>query len=463
MRFDDVLTILEDVPDYKAFLTVDELQASAHCLAKEYPHTVELLPIGRSRNGVPIEALKIGNGPGKALLFAMPHPNEPIGSMMLEYWSQCLVKDKALCGSLGYTWYLVKCIDPDGTRLNEGWFKEPFLVETYARHYYRPPAHQQVAWTFPIDYKTLHFDSPLPETQALMGLIEKVRPDFMYSLHNSDFGGVYFYIWEAAPPLYKLFHKLVESQGLPLHQGEPERPYEIEFAAAIYKDISISAEYDYLEGRIDTDPAEIITGGTLSFEYAREFCDPFTLICEAPYFYHPAIGDTSTSDMSRRDVRLQAIKVTREEVRLLKGLYDAVKVELTVTSPFRDAIEEILKCSWAELAAEEDWLRANTEVGQKATVAEKFDSLVLGRIELLLRLGMFMRLLAAQIAATGCSISLSSTAEQAREIFEARAADLEAKLDYTVIPIQKLVRVQFGSALLAVNYISGRMEIQTEG
>jgi hypothetical protein len=65
----------------------------------------------------------------------------------------------------------------------------------------------------------------------------------MYSLHNSDFGGVYFYLWEAPPPLYEPFHKLVESQGLPLHLGEPEMPYEIEYASAIYKDSSIAAEY----------------------------------------------------------------------------------------------------------------------------------------------------------------------------------------------------------------------------
>jgi len=456
MRFDEVLTILEDVPDYQVFLTVDELQASTHRLAKGYPNTVELLPIGRSRQGDPIRALKIGSGPRQALLFAMPHPNEPIGSMMLEYLSHRLATDEALRQALGYTWYLVKCIDPDGTRLNEGWFKGPFSVENYARHYYRPPAHQQMAWTFPIDYKTLHFDAPPPETQALMGLIEKVRPDFMYSLHNSDFGGVYFYIWEAAPPLYEPFHKLVESLGLPLHQGESERPYEIEFATAIYKDNSITAEYDYLEGRTGTDPAEIITGGTLSFEYARKFCDPFTLICEAPYFYHPAIGEASASDMSRRDVRLQAIERTRKDVQLLNGLYDTVKSELTVPSPFRDAIEEILKRSRAEMAAEEDWLRANPEIDERATVAEKYDSLVLGRRELLPHLGMFMRLLDAQIAATGNSTSLSSAREQAREIFERRAADLEADLDYTVVPIQKLVRVQLGSALLAADHAARR-------
>jgi hypothetical protein len=294
------------------------------------------------------------------------------------------------------------------------------------------------------------------ETRALMALIEQVRPDFMYSLHNSGFGGVYFYIWEAAPPLYEPFHKLVESQGLPLHLGEPEMPYEIEYASAIYKDSSITAEYDYLEEHTSTDPAEIITGGTLSFEYARAFCDPFTLICEMPCFYHPAINDTSASDMVRRDAILQAIEETEEDINFLKGLYDAVKSELTVPSPFRDAIEETLRTSLAELAAEENWARANPRTAEAATVAEKFDSLVIHRFYRLFGLGMFVRMLDAQIAVTGESPSLFSAREAARAAFEARSADLEAELDYTVVPIQKLVRVQLGSALLAADYAARR-------
>jgi len=456
MKFDDVLTILNDVPDYQVFLTVDELKASTHRLANRYPNSVEILPIGHSRQGDPIEAIKIGDGPRQALLFAMPHPDEPIGSMMLEYLSLRLVEDDALRESLGYTWYLVKCIDPDGTRLNEGWFKGPFSIDNLARHYYRPPAYQQVAWTFPIDYKTLHFHDPLPETQALMALIEQVRPDFMYSLHNSGFGGVYFYLWEAAPPLYEPFHKLVESQGLPLHLGESELPYEIEYASAIYKDSSITAEYDYLEEQTGTDPAEIITGGTLSFEYARKFCDPFTLICEMPYFYHPAINDTSASDIVRRDAILQAIEETREDVNFLRELHDAVKSELTVPSPFRDAIEETLRTSLAELAAQENWARTNPKTAEMATVAEKFDNLVIQRSYRLFGLGMFVRMVDAQIAATGESPSLSSAREAARAAFEVRSTALEAELDYTVVPIQKLVRVQLGSALLAADYAAGR-------
>ncbi len=452
MEFNDVLRILDDVPDYKDFLTVDELRESTRQLAGRHPDIVELLTIGKSRSGDSIEAIKIGHGPKKALLFAMPHPNEPIGSMMLEFFSQRLAEDEDFREALGYTWYLVKCIDPDGTRLNEGWFKSPFSLENYARHYYRPPAYQQVAWTFPIDYKTLHFDAPIPETQALMGIIEQVKPDFMYSLHNSDFGGVYYFLWEAAPPLYDQFHKLVESQGLPLHMGESERPYEEQYASAIYRDSSITEEYDYLDKHTDADPAEIITGGTLSFEYARRFCDPFTLICEMPYFYHAAINDASPSDMLRRDALFQAIAESRESVEVLAELYDAVKGELTVSSLFRDAVEEHLRASPQEIAVEEEWVRTNPKTEGMATVAEKFDNVIIQKYYRLTMLGMFLRMLQAQISKTGATPVLISAQETTKDAFDKRAAALEAEIDYTVIPIQKLVRVQLGSGLLAAHY-----------
>jgi len=108
MEFDDVLRIMDDVPDYKDFLTVDELKESTRQLEGRYPDLVEILPIGKSRSGDSIEAIKIGNGAKTALLFAMPHPNEPIGSMMLEFLSWRLAEDQELRNAWGYTWYLVK-------------------------------------------------------------------------------------------------------------------------------------------------------------------------------------------------------------------------------------------------------------------------------------------------------------------------------------------------------------------
>jgi len=456
MKLDDVFSILKDVPNYHVFLTVDELQSGTRLLAARYPEIVEILPIGVSRRGDSIEAIKIGDGSKRALLYAMPHPNEPIGSMMLEFLSLRLAEDDKLRDALGYTWYLVKCVDPDGTRLNEGWFKGPFSVENYARYYYRPPMFQQVEWTFPVDYKTLHFHNPLPETRALMALIEQVRPDFIYSLHNSGFGGVYFYITEKAPSLYEPFHKLVESQGLPLHLGEPEEPHLTEYARAIYKTQTAADEYDFLEENTEKDPAEIWKCGTVGFDYARAFCDPFEFECEVPYYYNPAIHDTSPSDMVRRDAILQMAQEAREDFAFMKEQYEAVKSEVTVTSPFRDSLEEYLRTSLHHLAAHENWARSDPRTAEIATVAEKFDNMVVGRFYRLCSLGTFVRMIDAQIAATGESPVLSSAREAAEVVFETHSADLTAELEYTIIPIQKLVRVQLGSGLLAASYAAER-------
>ena len=68
-----------------------------------------------------------------------------------------------------------------------------------------------------------------------MALIEEIRPDFIYSLHNSGFGGAYFYVSEEAEALYQPFYDLVESQGLHLHLGEPEAVWMTKFADAIFQ------------------------------------------------------------------------------------------------------------------------------------------------------------------------------------------------------------------------------------
>jgi hypothetical protein len=455
-KIDNLKTILDTVPKYHVLLTVDELKASSRRLAAQYPTTVQVRQIGSSRQGEAIEVLKIGDGAKAALLFAMPHPNEPIGSMMLEVLAARLAEDQALRDALGFTWYLIKCVDPDGTRLNEGWFKGPFSVANYARNYYRPPSFEQVEWTFPIDYETLHFDAPLPETQALMSLLEEIKPDFIYSLHNSGFGGAYFYMSEDAKSLYEQFYTVVEDQDLPLHLGEPEMPYATAYAKAVYAFPPVAEMYDFLKEQTGKDPAEILKGGTSSIDYANRFCDPFGLVCEVPYFYNASIHDTSPSDVMRRDAILQGVARAKAELEVLQEQYVAVKAELTVSSPFRVAIEETLR-TWPEhLTAQENWARTDPKTERQATVAEKLDSLVIGRFYRLLSLGIFVRLLETQMAATGDSPALDSALAAATALFEERSSALEAELDYSVIPIQKLVRVQLGSALLAAEYAAQR-------
>ncbi len=456
MDLNKVLNILDDIPNYKVFNTVEELTASSHRLAAMYPDTVEILPIGHSRQGNIIEAIKIGNGQKNALLFALPHPNEPVGAIMLEYLSLRLAQDESLLNSLGYTWYLIKCIDPDGTRLNEGWFKGPFTIENYARHYYRPPSYHQIEWTFPIDYKTLHFHKPLPETQALMNLIDQVQPDFIFSLHNSGFGGVYYYINEEAQSLYKPFYDIVKSQDLPLHLGEPEMPYIPVYSKAIFKMTGAIEEYDFLKKQTGYDPAEIMKGGTDSYDYARKYGKSFGLVCEVPYFYNPQINDTSPSNIVRRDSILMRIKQDKENCRFLLEQYQVIENELTVCSPFQAIIKQFLTTYPQQLSAEKNWVKTDPKTNQIATIAEKFDSSSIRRFYQLFPFGMFIRMIDYQIDTTEESTSLITTRRDVLNVLNRNINELEKKLDYTVIPIRKLVSIQLGSALLAADYAARR-------
>jgi hypothetical protein len=442
--FDD---IVEEVPDYKTFDTVDELKASSEKLVRKHPSKVEIFVIGKSRKGEEIKALKIGKGRKTALLFGFPHPNEPIGSMTLEYLSWRLAEDETL-DKLDFTWYIIKCIDPDGARLNEGWFKGPFTPLNYASNYYRPPGYQQIEWTFPIKYKTLVWDTPIPETRALMKIMEDVKPQFMYSLHNSGFGGVYFYVSSSCKPLYPQFQNLAKKEKLPLHLGEPETPYIKKLAEAIFKMPTSVEAYEFLKKHTNKDPAEIINYGTSSDDYARRVAESFTLVCEMPYYYDPRIGDISESDVIRREAVLYGVALAEERYSFVKEKYSNVKASLKEYEekrPFRDAIEDILKRFPDSIAAQKHWAKTDPLLKRKATVAEKFDSHVLSRFYDLLSLGLLYR-----------CVKDTKNEKAEKEILQQMTEwndRLEKQLSYKVIPIKSLVKVQLGSALLTAEYI----------
>lgn len=439
--------IVDEVPDYKAFYAIDELNASSERLARKHPSKVDVFYIGRSRKGEEIKALRIGKGRKTALLFGFPHPNEPIGSMTLEYLSWRLAEDKTL-DKLDFTWYIVKCIDPDGARLNEGWFKGPYTPLNYALNYYRPPGFQQIEWTFPIEYKTLVWDKPIPETRALMKIMEDVKPQFMYSLHNSGFGGVYFYVSSRCKPLYAKFHNLAEKEKLPLHLGEPETPYMKKLAKAIFKMPTSVERYEFLKKHTKKDPAKIINYGTSSDDYARRVAGSFTLVCEMPYYYDPRIGDTSESDVTRREAVLHSLALAEERHNFVKEKYSEVKVivrKRKEKKPFVDAIEDSLKRFPDYITAQRHWAETDRKLRRKATVAEKFDSYVISLFYGLLSLAMLYR-----------CVKNTKSEKVEKEVLQHITrwnADLEKQLSYKVIPIRSLVRVQLGSALLTAEYI----------
>jgi hypothetical protein len=448
--------VADSMPDYSEFLTVAELQLGLEALAAKYPETVRLQVVGTSAAGSPITECQIGQGRRHALLFGFPHPNEPIGSMMLHYLTEELARDSALREHFDFTWHIVLCAEPDKARLNEGWFKGTNSLTKYARHYYRPPSYQQVEWTFPVAYKKYAFTTPTPEARALMAIIDRHQIDFSFGLHNSGFGGVYYYWSQDLPGLYPTLYGHIARLGLPLHLGEPEVPWGRKFDdRAMFRMIYFNDQYDYLEQYSPTSPEKLLNSGASSDDYVRDRWKAVTVNCELPYFYDPKIEDTSPSDMTRKEATLRSMAEQRTRIADLRRRFSRVQPALTVKSPFVDAIRETLRIADASIAAEEKIARTDKEYSRLATVAEKWDALSLRRFYALLDSGQFVRLLETEKAQTAVRfpVELQRELDASLTEFGRRAAEIEGELHYSVVPIRKLAAVQLLTALHTMEYI----------
>lgn len=446
--------ILEKIPDYQEFLTVAELDASSLELASRYPEKVHLSIIGYSRKNHPIYCLKIGNGRKNALAFACPHPNEPIGAMTLEYFSWKLAEEEAFLQETGCTWYLIKCVDPDGTSLNEGWFKGPFTLRNYAEHYYRPAMDQQVEWTFPIDYKNLHFHSPIPETRALMKLIEEIRPDFMYSLHNAGFGGVFWYISKNLPDIYRRLEPIPGKYGLPLALGEPEMPCCVNYAPAVYKMVTTEDMYDFYEKYVCPDPSGLIGSGASSDSYANRVGNTLTLVCELPYFYNPQVDDEALTDISRKDAMLKSCDTASHCCSFLKEQLDQVSPYIDPENPFLLMIRNLIQSMGGDTESKKNMIRQNPEFDQPARVCEVFDNLYGNTFNWMTFLGLLVHMIREEEKKEPrLPQALVNAFEAGEKELDAMDAYLAEHVDYQVIPIRTLIAIQLECAFTALEHM----------
>jgi hypothetical protein len=438
--------ILERIPDYQEFPILEELRESSVRLVEEFPQVAHLQVIGTSTEGRPIELLTIGHGKRTALLLGAPHPNEPIGVLTLEFLSRLLCERSDLREQLDCTFLIVKASDPDGLALNEGWFKGAFSPLKYVLNYYRPPQDEQVEWGFPIHYKTLHFTTPPAETRAVIQLMERYRPDFLFSLHNASFCGVYFYLSRHLPALFPQLHQLVADQGLPLHNGEPEVPYIQAWDRAIYPLFGAQEGYDFLEKNLGEDPAPYLSTGTSSDDYLKQLVPrALSFICELPYFTDPMLEDETLAGVSRREAMAEGMNRTEATVLILETHFLALRDRLPQNRLFR-SVAEYLRRTPKRLAAQRNALAAPA-YQQEATRAQAFDARVCRSFHCLLYLGEMYRLATA--------IGETARAAEMRAHIEERMAQIEAEGTLQILPLQKLVALQTGSGLLALQALIG--------
>ncbi len=286
-----------------------------------------------------------------------------------------------------------------------------------------------------------------------MQIIEQIQPDFIYSLHNSGFGGVYLYKPGEAPGLATPFYQLVEAQELPLHLGEPEMPMLKQRSPAIFELPSIGEIYDFIAQNTELDPAQALGYGSSSFERAQRFCSPVVLICEMPYWYCTAVNDTSPSNVIRKDAILQNVADSRRYWAEVSEIFEKVRVGLTAVNPFELALEKFIEQGQGSLTALETFANTNPDFEQVATIAEEFDNLMLSKFYQLLSTGMLVRMIETQLQIMKNSPALEKHHAKAMQKFEEDTARFESSVSYEKIPIQKLVRVQLGTALLNMSLL----------
>lgn len=398
-RYND---IIKDVPDYKKFMGVDELNTSSKKLAKEYPEKVKLLEVGKGETGELIYALKIGTGKKKGLTYGSAHANEPVGGLTTDFFANKLVEDREFEKMLGYTWYIIKCIDPMGLRRNEGWATKSWAtkedLDRFIMNYFRRPPAKDVEYTYPIQYKTINKDNPLPETKIIMDLHREHKFDLIVPLQDMGVGGVLFTLSDRAPALYSIYQKLAKrfDHGFHAVGGAAPSSCYIKLATGVAIHWTMKILYEYFSDRkksIETEgtlpevggyhpqpkddpattPVIAMWNGTNIFEWGKTI-NPnlFVGMCEACrglwYDADPKYYSGENSDMSLRDASLRILDVREDAYKVVEEVYDKAKTYLT--GDRKSWFENFLKNTSQELKKAREMANKDPFLKRSATVGD---------------------------------------------------------------------------------------------
>ncbi|WP_135855346.1 M14 family zinc carboxypeptidase [Halorussus salinus] len=445
------------IPRYESFFTVEEHRERGRALAADRDH-VEYEECGESAGGETLWAVTVGEGSRSALLFGAPHPNEPIGSMTIDFLLHELATNDELRASLDYEFVCVPVADPDGVRLNEGWFDGPFTLSNYALNFYRTPPDEQVEATFPVEREDYSYDDPTPKTRMLADFIETHRPEFIYSFHNAAFGGCYYYLTEPLEPLHDALASLPEEYGVPLHRGEAEKFDAEQYDNAIYQLWTFADMYeDTRDG--DEDSEDALIGGN-AYDYASRFEDDvLEFVVELPYFHDPRIGDRTELDRTREEVIREGVRHRQTLAEEMRRGVEAVAEYLPDTPMAREAEGAVYHFE-DEYEAKLEWAESAAETDESATVAQQIDERFLKQYHLLTYLGMLLRSIdhAAMSADEEARETLVETKAALEDAFHERIGEMRDHLDYETIPIWKLVAIQARAGLLCLDYRQNRTD-----
>ncbi|MET8243999.1 M14 family zinc carboxypeptidase [Streptomyces sp. NPDC005202] len=292
---------------------MDELGARAAALVARRPRDARLRRVGTSRAGTPLWLLSVGHGSRQALVVAGPHANEPVGGATVLRLAERALADPGIGEGADVTWNLLLCLDPDGSRRNEGWLAGPYTLGQYFRNFFRPGFLEQPEW-LPDGAAA----AALPETRALLDLQDELRPFLQCSLHGVDVGGGFVELTRDLPGLAQRVAHTAARLGIPRELGAYDTLYWPGLGPAVYR-IPPPRRGDLA--------AAITEAAVESTWFHPHRHGTVTAVVEAPMWGADAVADGSAP--ADRDAVLRTVSRTlRHDTRLLERLLARIRPHL---------------------------------------------------------------------------------------------------------------------------------------
>jgi hypothetical protein len=445
----DFSEILDNVPTWERYYTIDELHGRTLDLVSEHPDKVELLNLGKSTLGENIECLKIGEGRYNALIHGFPNSEEPYGGVVLDHLSRALAENDRIREELDYTWYLVKCSDPDAARRNEGFHMGPLTPLNFSLNYYRTPYSITPDGCFPIRFGPLDLDSPVPETRALMKVLDRVKIHFISALHMMKWGGISHMVPHPCTPLYPELQNNAQRFNI-FPRKRPGTMLAPGIMHAEYLTPARNWVRHQAAGNTNIEPIR----GCDAYEYAQVLNpDAFIIIPECCIWYEPRMLDDRVSETTLGEAFRYGNQVTNEANNFMLDVWGRARPHMETKTPFRHMVEDFMEPlvkKYTNVSNPPFKFDARVHA-RKATVAEKIGIEGHDDIYRMFQLGGLQRALDEEFKTTR-----SPEVEVLRDEAHARLLEYDAFLheNYEILnhPIRNLVGMSTGCLLHSAFY-----------
>ncbi|MHA2226115.1 MAG: hypothetical protein ACXAC8_12970 [Candidatus Hodarchaeales archaeon] len=171
-----------------------------------------------------------------------------------------------------------------------------------------------------------------------------------------------------------------------------------------------------------------------------------------PYFYDEILGDHSSSNHNRREKFLGSLeRIYKEALSFTTPRFESIRAFCDPSSNIFTSVADLVDNFDGRIAPQIHHTKTSPMYEGKATKAQTFDSMVARKYYAVFRAAMTARLCkdAAKIHPEQRSY-LDSIHSELDQWIEQKTKELLKGTNFEVIPIQKLVKVQVGSALIAM-------------